>query len=241
MAYSKLAYIYDVLMDDELYDHWQAFVEQFIKEGRLLDLGCGTGRMSKRFANANFSVTGVDVSEDMLAYAQSNTSGIQYIQQDIRELNGLHGFDAVVSLCDVINYITSAKDLETVFRNVQHCLVDGGYFIFDIHSLKHFAEDMIGHTFSEIYEDITYVWLCEQGEEVGSVEHDLTFFLLDESTGQYQRFDEQHVQRTFAVDSYVHLLEQTGFHLQGIYGDFSLTKSENPEENERIFFVCKKK
>ncbi|UOQ47373.1 class I SAM-dependent methyltransferase [Gracilibacillus caseinilyticus] len=240
MVYSKLAYIYDMLMDDELYDNWQAFVEQFIKGGQLLDLGCGTGRMSKRFANAHFSVTGVDLSEDMLAYAQSSSSGIQYIQQDIRELNGLHGFDAVVSLCDVINYITSTNDLETVFRNVRHCLVDGGYFIFDIHSLKHFAEDMIGHTFSEIYEDITYVWLCEQGEEVGSVEHDLTFFLLDELTGQYQRFDEQHVQRTFAVDTYVQLLEQTGFDLQGIYGDFSVTEAENPEENERIFFVCKK-
>ncbi|MGN8645570.1 class I SAM-dependent DNA methyltransferase [Gracilibacillus sp. HCP3S3_G5_1] len=241
MVYSKLAYIYDVLMDDAPYEEWQFFVEHFCeKRSKMLDLGCGTGRLSNQFAKAGFSVTGVDLSEDMLAFAQANTTGVQFIQQDIRELQGLTGFDIVVSLCDVINYINSKADLEKVFINVRESLVKDGLFIFDVHSIKHFQENMVGQTFAEIYDDISYIWFCEQGGEIGSVEHDLTFFLLNEETGEYERFDEQHSQRTFSVETYKELLEKAGFESITIYGDFSLEKSNKPEENQRNFFVCRK-
>ncbi|MGP4041790.1 class I SAM-dependent DNA methyltransferase [Gracilibacillus sp. D59] len=241
MAYSQLAYIYDVLMDDAPYDQWQSFVEHFCKQGKLLDLGCGTGRLSHQFALAGYSVTGVDFSEDMLAYAQANTSDIRYIQQDIRELEGLTGFDIVVSLCDVINYITTEEDLEKVFTNVWNSLTGEGLFIFDVHSLRHFNENMAGQTFAEIYDDISYLWFCEAGGTKGSVEHDLTFFLLDEETGQYERFDEQHIQRTFAVETYLNLLAKAGFQSVTVHGDFSIEESEEPEEKQRIFFVCRKR
>ncbi|WP_058307320.1 class I SAM-dependent DNA methyltransferase [Gracilibacillus massiliensis] len=240
MAYSKLAYIYDLLMDDAPYQEWQAFVEHFVKDGKMLDLGCGTGRLSDRFSRADFTVTGVDFSEDMLAFAQSQTTGVQYIQQDIRELEGMTDFDVVVSLCDVINYITNENDLEKVFQNVRVSLKEGGKFIFDVHSLKHFEEDMIGETFAEIYDDISYVWFCEAGEAPGSVEHDLTFFLQDEESGKYERFDEQHSQRTFAVAIYQRLLEKAGFRDIQVYGDFSTELIDDVEKSERIFFVCSK-
>ncbi|GAE94075.1 Methyltransferase [Gracilibacillus boraciitolerans JCM 21714] len=206
----------------------------------MLDLGCGTGRLSDRFASAGFSVTGVDFSEDMLAFAQAHTSGVQYIQQDIRELEGMADFDVVVSLCDVINYITTEGDLEKVFKNVWDSLKDGGQFIFDVHSLRHFTEDLIGETFAEIYEDISYVWLCEQGEEEGSVVHDLTFFLLDESSGKYDRFDEQHSQRTFSVEIYKELLSKVGFKNIQLYGDFSIKQLNDNKSTERFFFTCQK-
>ncbi|WP_235182806.1 class I SAM-dependent DNA methyltransferase [Gracilibacillus boraciitolerans] len=222
------------------YNEWQAFVEHFVSSGNMLDLGCGTGRLSDRFASAGFSVTGVDFSEDMLAFAQAHTSGVQYIQQDIRELEGMADFDVVVSLCDVINYITTEGDLEKVFKNVWDSLKDGGQFIFDVHSLRHFTEDLIGETFAEIYEDISYVWLCEQGEEEGSVVHDLTFFLLDESSGKYDRFDEQHSQRTFSVEIYKELLSKVGFKNIQLYGDFSIKQLNDNKSTERFFFTCQK-
>lgn len=245
MAYSKLAYVYDVLMEDAPYDEWQSFVNHFISvyypdAEKLLDLGCGTGQMSSRFAQIGYQVTGLDNSDDMLAYAASNTSHVSYIQQDIRYMDGLAGFNIVVSLCDVINYITTEEELLAVFENVFESLSDKGLFIFDVHSLRHFEEDLIGETFTEIYDDISYVWFCERGDTAGSVEHDLTFFLLDEASGKYERFDEKHKQRTFPVRSYLNLIKRAGFQSLGVYGDFSVKASENPEQNERIFFVCQK-
>ncbi|MFC4404055.1 class I SAM-dependent DNA methyltransferase [Gracilibacillus xinjiangensis] len=249
MAYSKLAYVYDVLMDDAPYDQWQEFVTKKIERyhphaQRLLDLGCGTGEMSIRFAKSGMDVTGVDYSEDMLAYAQAETieqkQKVTYLQQDIRALEGLTDFDVIISLCDVINYVTEENDLEKVFQHVADGLASGGIFIFDIHSIKHFRENMADQTFAEIYEDVSYVWFCEKGEQNGELLHDLTFFIQQEEGNLYERFDETHHQRTFPVDFYRGLIEKTGMSVLDVCSDFSLKTSKDPEQANRIFFVCQK-
>lgn len=242
MAYTKLAYVYDVLMEDAPYQAWQEFVQYFAPaSGRLLDLGCGTGKLSSLFTAAGYQVTGVDHSEDMLTYAQANTEGVEYIHQDLRALEGLTDFDIAVSLCDVMNYVVTEQDILQVFTNVYHSLKETGIFIFDVHSVKQFQENMAGQTFAEIYDDITYVWLCDQGSEPNSLVHDLTFFLQEEQSAKYERFDEQHQQRTFPVQAYLEMLRQTGWcHVQ-VYGDFETQPAAHPEDGQRIFFVCYKK
>ncbi|WP_066194222.1 MULTISPECIES: class I SAM-dependent DNA methyltransferase [Gracilibacillus] len=242
MVYTKLAYIYDILMEDAPYQAWQEFVQHFAPTtGRLLDLGCGTGKLSSQFTAAGYLVTGVDYSEDMLAYAQANTEGVEYIHQDLRALEGLTDFDIAVSLCDVVNYLVTEHDILQMFTNVYHSLKEDGIFIFDVHSVSHFQENMAGQTFAEIYDDITYVWLCDQGSEPNSLIHDLTFFLQEEQTAKYERFDEQHQQRTFPVQAYLEMLKQTGWHHVQVYGDFETQPAEQPEDGHRIFFVCYKK
>ncbi|KAB8127281.1 class I SAM-dependent methyltransferase [Gracilibacillus oryzae] len=251
MAYSKLAYVYDVLMEDAPYDDWQAFVYEIMRKHcphavRLLDLGCGTGEMSIRLAKNGMDVTGVDFSEDMLSYAQSamKEAGVQidYIKQDIRKLDGLAGFDLIISLCDVINYVTDTVDLQKVFQNVSNALNPGGIFIFDVHSLNHFEKNMVNQTFAEIYDDISYVWFCEEGDRDGELFHDLTFFIQNEEGALYERFDETHHQRTFSVAAYRQFLEQSGLNVLDIYADFSIIPSKDPEAEagNRIFFVCQK-
>ncbi|WP_163537820.1 class I SAM-dependent methyltransferase [Gracilibacillus sp. YIM 98692] len=249
MAYAKLAYIYDLLMEDAPYNDWQAFVSHFIHQHQpnaktMLDLGCGTGEMSIRFNQTGFEVTGIDYSSDMLAYAHSRSveqqSNVTYIKQDIRQLGDVGTFDVIISLCDVLNYITEERDVLAVIQHVANCLEEGGLFIFDVHSLQHFQNNMIGETFAEIYDDISYVWFCEPSGRTGEVIHDLTFFVLDEDSGLYERFDEKHQQRTFSVDFYRELLKEAGLQLRSIHTDFSINHHNEPESGERIFFVCSK-
>ncbi|ENH97587.1 methyltransferase [Gracilibacillus halophilus YIM-C55.5] len=247
MPYSKLAYVYDVLMEDAPYDEWQTFINDSITKYNphaetVLDLGCGTGEMSIRLSQEGFRVTGVDNSEDMLSYAQDQANdqraNVEYLQQDIRHLEGFMDYDVITSLCDVINYITEVTDLQAVFTNVAKALSKDGVFIFDVHSPRYIDEEMVGGTFAEIYDDLSYLWLCEAGEEKGEVIHDLTFFIEDEDTGLYQRFDETHIQRTFPVWKYRWLLEQAGLQIKSIHADFSVEPTQHPEMGDRIFFVC---
>ncbi|MFC4388434.1 class I SAM-dependent DNA methyltransferase [Gracilibacillus marinus] len=248
MAYSKLAYIYDILMDDAPYDDWQAFVQSMVNKylphaNKMLDLGCGTGELSNRFTTLGYQVTGVDYSEDMLAYAQEQSNKLQhrvhYIQQDIRLLNGLSGFDVSICLCDVLNYIVTEEDVRSVFNNAYKSLKVDGLFMFDVHSIKHMEESLANQTFAEIYDDVSYVWFCEKGEEIGEVIHDLTFF-IQEDGNKYERFDEIHHQRTFSVEIYKQLLKEAGFTLLSMHTDFSMEQDVTPENGERIFFVCQK-
>lgn len=70
----------------------------------LLDVGCGTGHFSRRFAAAGLQVTGVDPDPAALAYARSR-DGVAYVRADARALPYAAGsFDwvtAVTSLCFV--------------------------------------------------------------------------------------------------------------------------------------------
>ena len=72
--YDRFADVYDRMMSETPYDMWfkrlAACLERQGKTGgHLCELGCGTGEMTGRFADAGYEVTGIDLSPDMLALA----------------------------------------------------------------------------------------------------------------------------------------------------------------------------
>ena len=108
----------------------------------------------------------------------------------------------------------------------------GGQLFFDVHSL--FKMDEIFYTSPFTYDDgkITYIWHTEQGEYDHSVYHQMCFFVAMEN-GLYERFDEEHFQRTFAPEKYVQWLAKIGFSDVTVTSDWS---EEAPlDESERVF------
>ncbi|SIS52107.1 class I SAM-dependent DNA methyltransferase [Salimicrobium salexigens] len=239
MSYGQLAVVYDRLMEDAPYDEWKAFFlnilsKEEVRAEYVLELGCGTGEITHRLEEEGFKMTGVDMSEEMLAIASSKrNSSIRWVQQDIANLEGLREYGAVISFCDVVNYITEERGLESMFLNAYEALEEGGVFIFDIHSPSHAHKHMSGQTFAEVYDDLSYIWFCDEENDV--MTHDLTFFI--EHEGVYRRFDEVHHQRIYQPDYIRKALSDAGFEISGVYSDFSLDESE---DGDRIFFVCKK-
>src|SRR3569833_32276 len=93
--------------DAELYEANHAFVWQLgqgvidlldPKPGeRILDLGCGTGQLTKQIAERGADIIGVDASPDMIGQARQNFPGIQFSLQDAAEMAFNAEFDAVFS------------------------------------------------------------------------------------------------------------------------------------------------
>lgn len=245
MSYQHFALLYDELMMDAPYENWLQFIMKNItKYGnggkRLLDLGCGTGTLSIPLSVQGYNVTGIDLSEEMLAIAQakSTDAGVQiaYFQQDMRELEGFEPFDIIGVFCDSLNYLRTEQDVELTFKNIFDHLLPGGLFLFDVHSIYKMDNIFIGQSYCSNEEEISYIWNCFAGEQPHSVEHELTFFVKENDL--YYRYDEVHYQRTFIVDTYQQWLEKTGFELLAISADFT---EEKPVENsERIFFIVRK-
>ena len=74
-AYTSFAQVYDMFMDNVPYEEWSKYVISLLKEekiddGLVLDLGCGTGKMTRLLAAAGFDMIGIDYSEDMLEIAR---------------------------------------------------------------------------------------------------------------------------------------------------------------------------
>ena len=247
MTYERFAYVYDELMKDAPYEKWlmilTAKLEQYGIGGRkVLDLACGTGEMTVELAQHGFEVTGVDLSDEMLLVANEKAVklglSIPLFQQNMAELEGLGQFDCVTIFCDSLNYLRDEEDIVKTFSRVHEHLKDGGLFMFDIHSLYKMEEIFSDHTFAVNGEEVSYIWDCFPGGEPYSVEHDLSFFVRDEESGLYDRFDELHYQRTYPVEQYKKWLEEAGFKVSEILAD--LEEAPLVTETERILFVASK-
>ena len=116
-GYGALAWVYDRLNADVDYVAWANFVEKCFsrysekKPELILDLACGTGRMTTELARRGYDMIGIDGSSEMLseAYVASEGLGILYLCQDMRTFE-LYGTVGAVTCClDSINYLLSGQ------------------------------------------------------------------------------------------------------------------------------------
>lgn len=108
----------------------------------MLELGCGTGTVTRMLAKEGYDCVGLDMSEDMLSIASEKTfeegSQVIYTCQDMRDFEVPYEVDGMISIGDSMNYITSVPDLESVFACVSENLKKGGVFIFDLKTIHFF-------------------------------------------------------------------------------------------------------
>ncbi|MGE6751981.1 class I SAM-dependent DNA methyltransferase [Rossellomorea sp. NPDC071047] len=248
MSYERFAYVYDYLMQDVQYDGWLEFVNKQAKaysiQGEsVLDIACGTGELSLRLVRDGYDVTGVDLSQDMLMVAQEKALEmnvrLNLFQQDMSKLDSLGEYDLITIFCDSLNYLEDEKDVKNTFKSIYAHLNHDGLFLFDVHSIYKMTQIFINQTFTLSDEHVSYIWDCFPGEAPNSVEHELTFFVKDEETNQYDRVEELHKQRTYPILTLNEWLEDAGFEVLNISADF--TEEAPTDHSERIFFTCKKK
>ena len=104
----------------------------------MLDLACGTGSLSLEMAKLGYDVIGVDGSCEMLSEAMGKKaeSGLDvlFLCQQMEELDLYGTVDLVTCTLDSLNYITSTKELSSVFALVNNFLEEGGIFVFDLNT-----------------------------------------------------------------------------------------------------------
>lgn len=104
---------------------------------RILDLACGFGRHSLELARRGFSVTGVDITPSYIAFAReaAKREGLQvdFLCQDIREIQFKDAFDVVLSMADgAIGYLENDAENLKIFTLVSKALKSGGKYFMDI-------------------------------------------------------------------------------------------------------------
>lgn len=81
---------------------------------RILDVGCGTGRHSVEFARRGYSVTGIDISEKMLAQARKSAheagTRVDFICSDAAQYKPGRCFDGAISICEGALSLLGSKD-----------------------------------------------------------------------------------------------------------------------------------
>ncbi len=100
------------------------------RQARILDAGCGPGRVGGRLAALGHNVVGVDVDADLIAAADRDHPGPTWITADLAELDlssvGISdGLDVIVSAGNVMPFLDPATRSEVVKRLAAHLSPDG--------------------------------------------------------------------------------------------------------------------
>lgn len=254
--YSGFAEVYDMFMDNVPYDEWARHIAETLKrysieKGILLELGCGTGSMTRRLAAMGYDMIGLDYSEEMLAIARdrdAQDSGILYLCQDMRDFELYGTVAAVFSVCGTMNYITTEEDMLKVFKLVNNYLDPQGIFIFDLDTPYEYREVLGDNTIAENREEGSFIWENTFFEDEMINEINLSLFVrdpADEENGQnreytlYRKYEETHYRRAYTIDKIKELIEAAGMEWIGAYDAES--GDEPCEESERIYVIAKEK
>ena len=231
-SYENFARVYDLFMDNIPYEEWCGYLtgllqEYGVTEGLVLELGCGTGNMTRLLANRGYDMIGVDNAPDMLEIAmekrQAEGQDILYLFQDMREFELYGTVKAVVSLCDSMNYILEEEELLQVFRLVNNYLDPGGVFIFDLNTAYKYREVLGEQTIAENREDASFIWDNYYDPDEKINEYDLALFIPETIQGEtlYRKYEETHYQRAYEIENVKEMLEQAGMEFVAVYDAFT--------------------
>tara|TARA_Y100000589_G_C27049921_1_gene586857 strand:- start:83 stop:862 length:780 start_codon:yes stop_codon:yes gene_type:complete len=129
---SDYAEIYDILrsyIDHKLeIDKLDSFISEIginKNECNILSVGCGTGFHELLLAKKDFSIVGIDLSENMIERAKNknNFKNIDFIATSLEEFNSSQKFSFAYSLGNVINCLPKLSDLISFFKHLNKFLI----------------------------------------------------------------------------------------------------------------------
>ena len=249
MIYGLLAPFYDEINADIDYKAWADFLERIVeKEGGsrpelVLDLCCGTGKMTFELASRGYDMTGIDYSPEMLDVARCEGeklgADILWLCQDMREFELYGTVDLAVCCLDSVNHLTRPADIRKCFSLVHNYLVPDGLFIFDINGKSKFETVYADNSYVMENDGSMCVWQNYYDEKSKLCDFYITLF-KEMKDGTYKRYDEEQTERMYTVAQMKRYLNDTDMEFIGAYSDFNFTNAT--DDSDRIYIVarCKK-
>ena len=195
-----------------------------IREGLVVDLGCGSGIWARALTDAGYEVLGIDLSPEMLKLARKRAPKAKFVEASYLDAS-LPRCAAVTSIGECLCYRFDNNNrfssLRRLFKRVHNALLPGGIFVFDLAapgrgsgpSRRHFKGD-------------DWAIIVEYGEDPrqGILTRRITTF---RETGQsYRRGEEIHQLNLYDPPSAVAALRQAGFKVRRLrdYGGIPFPK-----------------
>ncbi len=243
--YNDFAYSYDALMSDVDYQKRTEYLCSLFNRfdrmpSLMLDLACGTGEFSNRFAKAGASVIGVDISYDMLSIAREKSAeqgnDVLYLCQDAAELDLYGTIDGAICCLDSLNHITDYERFCKAIGRVSLFLEKDRLFIFDLNTEYKHREILGNNTFVIDTDEVYCVWQNEYNKENNIVDINLDFFTPDGDG--YFRTGESFCERAYTNEQIQNALEKAGLKIEAIFDDMS--ENAPSENSERVVYVTRK-
>jgi SAM-dependent methyltransferase len=220
-----MAPVYDSFTYRNDYETWfglllQPLEKHGLRTGRLLDVGCGSGKGFPPMLRRGWSIHGCDVSSAMLEQAKEKTEGeVQLSVADMRELPVFGRFDLVWALNDPINYMLSVEELDQALAGMRRNLGPGGLLMFDTNTTEAYRGFFAEETVIE-RDGWRLIWRGRSSPDAppGTImEASFEAEPLDDEAGEAIA-PELHRERHFSEAELLAALERTGLECLDVFG-----------------------
>ena len=211
----------------------------------VLELACGTGRITIVLAQAGFNVTGIDNSEGMLKEARRKSAEagveIEWVKADMRNFNLDKVFSLIILPANALCHLLDLSDFEACLENVRKHLTPNGRFIIEVFVPK--IELLVNKPgerfpFSE-YDDpdgrgrivVTESYVYESDTQIKRIK---TYHLIPGEEKEIEGEMNMHMYFPQYLDA---LIKYNGFVLEYKYGSFDQTVYDT--ESEKQLVVCR--
>ena len=221
-----LAYIHDVGFGDFALGSAPGILEILrrngIREGLVVDLGCGSGLWAQELAQVHYEVLGIDISEAMINIARRRVPEAEFRVASLFEAD-IPPCNAVTAISEVLNYLFDPEnELIRLFRRVYDALAPGGIFVFDVAEPGQIPQGTAIRGFTG---GVDWVVLVEKVENRGTLTRRISTFRKEGE--HYRRSDEVHHQRLYRAPDLAGELRRAGFRVRMIrgYGGYRLPRA----------------
>jgi ubiquinone/menaquinone biosynthesis C-methylase UbiE len=226
---SRYAEFYSLEMDNYSRDiHF--YLNNIRKSSKVLELGCGTGRISRELSKSGIHVTGLDLSHEMLKQAYyHNTNGTDYVCMDMCQMAFTQHFDHIIIPYNTLNLLKSESKIAQCLRQVHYLLAPGGTLLFQIYiperNLLNKSEKLFQFQIFSLPEDKGKL----VKESIRSFSSDADFFSLEEryrvrpnaANSIKEDFNHTFQLACFSFDKWISIIESVPFKVTTLLGDYS--------------------
>lgn len=203
---------------------------------KLLDLACGYGRHTNRFAKLGCEVIGIDKYTGFLDIAKKNAKKmgvkINYIAGDMRELDYTDEFNTVTLLFTAFGYFDDDENYD-VLKRIFKSLKVGGQFMLDIQNKDNILRSFRDTSIEEVGDELMisrHTYEPSTGRMINNR------FYISEG----RKIDSSHFVRVYSVPEISMILESVGFKIESIYGGYDKEMTVDVPKSRRIIVVAKK-
>lgn len=203
-------------------DFLHQLFEQYGAVKSILDVGCGTGgHLSILQQKYGYQVSGVDLSEPMIRYAQNRLPDADLRIMDMRDLSFFEEFDGLICLCTTFLYNQTNEQILEVLRRFYRALSAKALLVIDVLNAIRFIAGGFAHQLQKEHDRPGFKAKEIVSHEVDFRNQTLIARWVWEIDGNAQPHQEQSTFRLLFPQEFRLFLELCGFEWIEFFSDYA--------------------
>ena len=224
---------YHILYKNRDYKEARSFMENLtayinLKEGsEILDLACGKGRHSHYLNSIGYDVTGIDLSEESIAFAKQFENDTLHFEVYDMSKPYSKQFDAVFNLFTSFGYFEDEADNLNTIKAIKDNLKPNGVGVIDFMNTDYVINNLVSRN-DKTVDGIKFN--LKRYVESGYIVKDITFDI------DHKTYNFQERVKAFTLNDFKAMFEEAELVLLDVFGDYKLSKYKK-DKSERLIMI----